>query len=306
MSGKAAATKPKVPPKPAAKKVDKKSVTSLLKQARKAKRAKFEEYKKKRSAVKPAKRPKQVSPALKKIIVHSRTKPLYVKLKNLAKKRGVTVDDVLVKRNKYIVKKVGGAQNGSERKVLVKKGPKFYPTETRPKKSKTGRVIHKNHPRRFKKGLEPGRVLIILAGKHRGKRVVLLKTLKSGLLLVSGPFKINACPLKRMHQKFVIVTRTKIPFDGVKIPKHINDKYFKTKKVSSKGTKTKQGGNIFATGKKTASTKPSRVRREDQIQVDKQVVQAIREKMGDKKSIFAYLGSYFYLRNHMYPHQLKF
>lgn len=306
MSGKAAATKPKVPPKPAAKKVDKKSVTSLLKQARKAKRAKFEEYKKKRAAVKPAKRPKQVSSALKKIIVHSRTKPLYVKLKNLAKKRGVTVDDVLIKRKKYIVKKVNGAQNGGERKVLVKKGPKFYPTETRPKKSKTGRVIHKNHPRRFKKGLEPGRVLIILAGKHRGKRVVLLKTLKSGLLLVSGPFKINACPLKRMHQKFVIVTRTKIPFDGVKIPKHINDKYFKTKKASSKGAKTKQGGNIFATGKKTASTKPSRVRREDQVQVDKQVVQAIREKMGDKKSIFAYLGSYFFLRNHMYPHQLKF
>lgn len=305
MSGKAASPKPKVPPKPAAKKSDKKSVTSLLKQARKAKRAKYLEYKKKRSAVKPAKRPKKVSPALKKVIVHKRTKPLYVKLKALARKRGVTVDDVLVKRKKYVVKKVGGAQNGGERKVLVKRGPKFYPTETRPKKSKTGRVIHKNHPRRFKKGLEPGRVLIILAGKHRGKRVVLLKTLKSGLLLVNGPFKINACPMKRMHQKFVIVTRTKIPFDGVKIPKHINDKYFKSKKVSSKGAKTKQGGNIFATGKKSAS-KPNRVRREDQLQVDKQVLNAIKEKMGDKKTILAYLGSYFYLRNHMYPHKLKF
>lgn len=305
MSGKAAATKPKVPPKPAVKKSDKKSVTSLLKQARKAKRAKFEEYKKKRAAVKPAKRPKKVSSALKKVIVHSRTKPLYVKLKALAKKRGVTVDDVLIKRKKYVVKKVGGAQNAGERKVLTKKGPKFYPTETRPKKSKTGRVIHKNHPRRFKKGLEPGRVLIILAGKHRGKRVVLLKTLKSGLLLVNGPFKINACPLKRMHQKFVIVTRTKIPFDGVKIPKHINDKYFKSKKVSSKGAKTKQGGNIFAPGKKN-TIKPSRIRREDQVQVDKQVLNAIKEKMGDKKTIFAYLGSFFYLRNHMYPHKLKF
>lgn len=305
MSGKAASPKPKVPPKPAAKKSDKKSVTSLLKQARKAKRAKYLEYKKKRSAVKPAKRPKKVSSALKKVIVHKRTKPLYVKLKALARKRGVTVDDVLVKRKKYVVKKVGGAQNGGQRKVLVKRGPKFYPTETRPKKSKTGRVIHKNHPRRFKKGLEPGRVLIILAGKHRGKRVVLLKTLKSGLLLVNGPFKINACPMKRMHQKFVIVTRTKIPFDGVKIPKHINDKYFKSKKVSSKGAKTKQGGNIFATGKKSAS-KPNRVRREDQLQVDKQVLKAIKEKMGDKKTILAYLGSYFYLRNHMYPHKLKF
>lgn len=310
MSGKAAATKPKVPPKQGAlapKKSEKKSVTSLLKQARKAKQAKFEEYKKKRSAVKPAKRPKQVSAALKKIIVHKRTKPLYVKLKKIAKKRGVPVDDVLVKRPKYVIKKVKGAQNGEQRKVLVKKGPKFYPTETRPKKSKTGRVTHKSHPRKFKKGLEPGRILIILAGKHRGKRVVLLKTLKSGLLLVNGPFKINACPLRRMHQKFVIVTRTKIPFDSVKVPKHINDKYFKAKKtVSSKGKKTKQGGNIFSKGKKSNSNKPNRVRGEDQIQVDKQILKAIKEKMGDKKTILAYLGSFFYLRNHMYPHKLKF
>lgn len=309
MSGKKAATKPKVPPKQAGsspKKGNKKSVTSLLKQARKAKQAKYEEYKKKRSSVKPAKRPKHVSSALKKISVHQRTKPLLIKLKKLAKKRGVKVDDVLVKRPEYVVKKVKGAQNGGERKVLVKKGPRFYPTETRPKKSKTGRVTHKMHQRKFKKGLEPGRILIILAGKHRGKRVVLLKTLKSGLLLVNGPFKINGCPIKRMHQKFVIVTRTKIPFDGVKIPKHINDTYFKTKKVSSsKGKKTKQGGNIFAKGK-SASNEVSRVRGEDQVQVDKQVIKAIREKMGDKKTIFAYLGSFFYLRNHMYPHKLKF
>lgn len=285
----------------------KKSVTALLKQARKAKLAKYQEYKKKRAAVKPAKRTKQVSSALKKIIVHKRTKPLYVKLKRIARKRGVPVDDVLNKRKNYVVKKVKGQQNGGERRVVVKKGPRFYPTETRPKKSKTGQVIHKNHPRRFKKGLEPGRVLIILAGKHRGKRVVLLKTLSSGLLLVSGPFKLNACPLKRMHQKFVIVTRTKIPFDGVKIPKHINDKYFKSKKVSSsKGKKTKQGGNIFAKGKKTTSNKPNRVRGEDQRVVDKQVLQAIKEKMGDKKTILAYLGSFFYLRNHIYPHNLKF
>lgn len=286
---------------------EKKSVTALLKQARKAKLTKYQEYKKKRSAVKQAKRPKQVSASLKKIIVHKRTKPLYVKLKRIAQKRGVPVDDVLMKRKKYTIKKVGGAQNGTERKVVVKKGPKFYPTETRPTKSKTGRVVHKNHPRKFKKGLEPGRVLIILAGKHRGKRVVLLKTLKSGLLLVSGPFKINGCPLKRMHQKFVIVTRTKIPFDEVKIPKHINDKYFKSKKVvSSKGKKTKQGGNIFAKGKKSTSNKPSRVRGEDQRVVDKQVLQAIKGKMGDKKTILAYLGSFFFLRNHMYPHNLKF
>jgi len=85
--------------------------------------------------------------------------------------------------------------------------------------------------------LQPGTVLILLAGRFRGKRVILLKPLDQGVLLVTGPFKVNGVPLRRVNARYVIATSTHVDIkslDKKLLDKVSSDEYFARDNVKDK------------------------------------------------------------------------
>ncbi|XP_073011141.1 large ribosomal subunit protein eL6-like [Typha latifolia] len=174
------------------------------------------------------------------------------------------------------------------------KPPKFYPADD-VKKPLANRRNPK--PTKLRSSITPGTVLILLAGRFMGKRVVFLKQLPSGLLLVTGPFKINGIPLRRVNQSYVIGTSTKIDISGVDVEK-FDDKYFSKEKTKKS---KKSEGEFFETEKEETKALPQE-KKDDQKAVDTQLIKAI-EAVPDMK---AYLSARFSLRSGMKPHELVF
>ncbi|TDL29550.1 60S ribosomal protein L6 [Rickenella mellea] len=193
-------------------------------------------------------------------------------------------------------KKIGGEKNGSTRLIPTSKAPRFYPAEDvrHPKKS---RKVAK--PSKLRPSITPGTVLILLAGRFRGKRVVFLKQLDSGLLLVTGPFKVNGVPLRRVNQAYVIATSTKVELGSFKVDEKFNDSYFL--KATSKKPRSAEE-EFFADGKPKEKEALSETKLSDQKSVDAAIVSSIKKT----ENLGKYLKASWGLSKGQFPHQMAF
>merc|ERR1711962_1452035 len=100
--------------------------------------------------------------------------------------------------------------------------PKFdYPTSVKVV-NKTSKNLFSKQKRSLRPSLSAGVIAIVL------------EQLGTGLLLVSGPYALNGCPLRRVNQRYLLATKTKVDVSGVKVPDHINDAYFKRAAAAKK------------------------------------------------------------------------
>jgi large subunit ribosomal protein L6e len=145
--------------------------------------------------------------------------------------------------------------------------------------------------------------------------VVFLKQLESGLLLVTGPFKVNGVPLRRVNQAYVIATSTKVdlegvkvccmicfkglPLNSVKVDEKLNDSYFT--KTATKGPRSAES-EFFEDGKPKAKEAYPESKSADQKQIDKAIIASIKKT----ENLTKYLQASWGLSKGQFPHELKF
>jgi len=177
--------------------------------------------------------------------------------------------------------------------VASARASKWYPTEDTPTPKKARKTAK---PAKYRPSLQPGTVLIILAGRFRSKRVILLKTLSQGVLLVTGPFKINGVPIRRVNARYVIATSTRVDISSVDLCK-FDDAYFAKEKAVEKSNKEK-----FYDPTKPVEKKPlPEERSADQKEVDKAVMVVVKQT----PHLAAFLATSFSLRKGDRPHLMK-
>ena len=205
------------------------------------------------------------------------------------------------RRGLYNIKKKNGgkfpaAAKKQEKKAAAapKRSPRFYPADDEPKPL-AHRAVHR--PTKLRASITPGTVLILLAGRFKGKRVVFLSQLPSGLLLVAGPFSANGVPARRVNQAYVIATATKVPLPaGLDLSK-LTDAFFK----AAEAKKAKKGSDeFFAAGlpDKKAALSPAYVAAQKEL--DAALSKAV------PADLKGYLGARFTLRDGDRPHLMKF
>ena len=117
----------------------------------------------------------------------------------------------------------------------------------------------------------------------------------SGLLLVTGPYKYNGVPLKRVNQAYVLPTSTKVDL-AANVADKIKDEFFSRVKVTRESEK-----DFFEEPAKKKERITSE-RKSAQNEIDT----IVKKSVDAVPMLNKYLKSRFALKNGDKPHLMKF
>jgi large subunit ribosomal protein L6e len=186
-------------------------------------------------------------------------------------------------------------QKHKEENKTLKQSKNWYPVHDI--KKRITRKCKSPKPSKLRASITPGTILILLTGRFRGKRVVFLKRLNSGLLLVTGPFKFNGVPLKRVNQAYVLATKTKITLGNISGLDKVDDKFFTKVPV-----KRSELGEVIIPTEEEKKKRITDNRKSTQSSVDTEVRKAIQGTPFLKE----YLQNRFGLKNGQQAHSLVY
>lgn len=178
-----------------------------------------------------------------------------------------------------------------------------------PKATKKSKYTPKKAAPSGKKTVAPGTVAIMLAGRFRGRHCVVLKQADAKdakTLVVSGPYKYNGIPLRRVNRRYIIATSTKVDLTGADLSKVTKATFARAKK--EKKAKSAAGFLGKKSAKSAAAAGKKKIPDERvalQKQVDAAVIAAIK-KDKNAKVLPGYLRSVFTVKPGDAPHRMKF
>jgi large subunit ribosomal protein L6e len=189
---------------------------------------------------------------------------------------------------------------GAPKRRLRNSQNTWYPADD--ERAYIKRASSQPKPSTGRASVHPGSVVIHLSGANRGRRVIVLKRLASGNLLVTGPHSVNGVSLGRVNPAYVLATTTRVSLDGVVA--NIDDTFFKRGKRFTKN-ELKNASEHRVKAAEEGKAHEAKWRAELKT-VQKAVDSKLLENIKKVEHLKGYLGTRFTLSNTTRPHELSF
>jgi len=156
---------------------------------------------------------------------------------------------------------------------------------------------------KLRKSITPGTVGILLKGPQKARRVIFIKQLESGLLMVANP--VSGDEPTTIDHRYFMSTKLKLDISGVKVPEEMVHTHFHNKAERRKAyLKARRTATVLGEGE----NKPAGFT-DEQKAINKKLVDQLADivqKHPESPVLEGYMKTKFRLTHRDFPHRMNF